>query len=92
MNFTPTYLEKHQNEFASASRDALIIHTLQALQGCCSGDDELTTKNGCIAIVGKDEKFTIIEDDALLPYLAQIETGGNNVEEEVAEDAPMEEA
>jgi 20S proteasome subunit alpha 6 len=94
-----TYLEKHQESFATASRDALIIHALQALQGCCSGNDELTIKNGSIAIVGKDEKFTFIEGDALQPYLAQIETGGTTAgddeddePEAAASAAPVEDA
>jgi 20S proteasome subunit alpha 6 len=82
-----TYLEKHQASFNIATREQLIVHALQALQGCCGGDDELTIKNGSIAIVGRDEKFTFIEGDDLLPYLAQIETGGNTAADEEEEEA-----
>jgi 20S proteasome subunit alpha 6 len=51
-----TYLEKHADSFPEASKDDLIVHALQALVGCVSGDNELTKENGSIAIVGKDEK------------------------------------
>ena len=74
-----TYLEKHYESFPTCSRDELIVHALQALVGCVSGDDELTADNGSIAIVGKDQKFTMIEGEALRPYLERLET---RVEEE----------
>jgi 20S proteasome subunit alpha 6 len=68
-----TYLEKHYESFSTATRDELIIHALQALQGCCSGDNELTADNGSIAVVGVDEKVTLIEGSDLQPYLDRIE-------------------
>lgn len=75
-----TYLEKHHESFAVATRDALIVHALQALVGCVSGDDELTKENASIVIVGRDEKVTLLEGDALQPYLDRLEIQG--VEEE----------
>jgi len=89
-----TYLEKHVDSFADASRDDLIVHALQALVGCVSGDDELTNENGSIAIVSKDESFTLLEGDALQPYLDRLELtrneegGDDDAEEEEVE--PME--
>ena len=77
-----TYLEKHYESFLDASRDELIVHALQALQGCCSGDDELTKDNGSIVVVGKDEKFTLIEGDELQNYLNRLEVVDNNDAEE----------
>ena len=68
-----TYLEKHYEDFAGASKDDLIVHALQALVGCVSGDDELTKENGSIAIVGKDQSFTLLEGDELQPYLDRLE-------------------
>lgn len=68
-----TYLEKHCDSFANANREQLIIHALQALQGCCSGDDELNSANGSICIVGKDEEFTLIEGEDLQPFLDRLE-------------------
>lgn len=75
-----TYLEKHADTFDKCDRDALILHALQALVGCVSGDNELTKENGSIAVVGKDEDFVLIEGDALQPYLDKLElnTGGND--------------
>ena len=77
-----TYLEKHYESFPEATRDELIVHALQALQGCCSGDDELTKDNGSIVVVGKDEKVTLIEGDELQQYLNRLEVVDNNDAEE----------
>lgn len=67
-----TYLENHYESFPTASRDELILHALQALQGCCSGDNELTADNGSIAVVGVNEKVTLIEGPDLQPYLDRV--------------------
>jgi 20S proteasome subunit alpha 6 len=85
-----TYLEKHYESFGTATRDELIIHALTALQGCVSGDDELTADNGSIVVIGKDDKFTLIEGDNLKVYLDKLETPDNDDDDEdVAEaDAP----
>ena len=68
-----TYLEKHADGFASASREQLIVHALQALVGCVSGDDELTAENASIAIVGVGQDYELLEGEALKPYLDQLE-------------------
>lgn len=89
-----TYLEKHYESFDGASKDDLIMHALRALSGCVAGDDKLTKENGSIAVVGKGDKFILIEGDVLQPYLDRLElegggedeaegdAGGNNDEEE----------
>jgi 20S proteasome subunit alpha 6 len=82
-----TYLEKHHEAFAASTQDQLIVHALQALVGCVSGDDELTADNGSIAIVGKDQSFTLIEGDALKPYLDRLEVKGEEEEKEEEEEA-----
>ncbi|EEC48337.1 predicted protein [Phaeodactylum tricornutum CCAP 1055/1] len=69
-----TYLEKHVDDLANATRDQLIVHALQALTGCVSGDDELTPDNGSIVVVGKDIPYTMIEGADLQPFLDQLET------------------
>jgi 20S proteasome subunit alpha 6 len=85
-----TYLEKHHEAFPECSKDDLIMHSLRALVGCVSGDGELTKENGSIGVVGRNEKFTLIEGDELQPYLDRLELeGGNNNaadEEEEEED------
>lgn len=87
-----TYLEKHHESFMTAPREELIMHALQALQGCCSGDDELTAENGSIVVVGKDEKWTLIEGADLQPFLDRLEVAADNNddEEEAAAAAPEE--
>jgi 20S proteasome subunit alpha 6 len=59
---------------ANATRDQLIVHALQALTGCVSGDDELTPDNGSIVVVGNDIPYTMIEGTDLQPFLDQLET------------------
>lgn len=82
-----TYLEKIYDSLGDMSRDDLIMHALRSLTGCVSGDGELTKENGSIAIVGKDETFTLLEGDELQPYLDRLELeGGDKVEEEDEEE------
>jgi len=71
-----TYLEKHYESFGDAGREEMILHALRALVGCVSGDAELNAENGSVAIVGKDEKFTIIEGADLQVYLDKLELEG----------------
>lgn len=82
-----TYLEKHCESFPTATTDELMVHALQALVGCVSGDDELTADNGSIAIVGKDQSFTLIEGEALQPYLDRLEVRGDDDDEQDEEEA-----
>ena len=65
-----TYLEKHFKSFSELDKDALIRHALQALRGCLQGDQELTAKNASISVVGENDEFTILEGDALQPYVS----------------------
>eukprot|EP00934_Nitzschia_sp_Nitz4_P002328 Nitzschia sp. Nitz4//scaffold60_size111251//105016//105969//NITZ4_004166-RA/size111251-augustus-gene-0.117-mRNA-1//1//CDS//3329555621//2328//frame0 len=87
-----TYLEKHYPSFAEASKDELIVHALQALVGCVSGDDELTKDNASVVILGKDQSYTMLEGDALQTYLDRVEV--KNAQEQAdaqeGEDAPEE--
>jgi len=77
-----TYLEKIHEGLGDMSRDDLIMHAVMALAGCVSGDGELTTENGSVSIVGKDESFTVIEGDELKPYLDRLELEGGNADSE----------
>jgi len=86
-----TYLEKHHESFPTAAKDDLIVHALQALVGCVSGDDELTKENASIAFVGKDNKFTLLEGDALQPYLDRLELRGNDDDDDDDDDDEGEE-
>ena len=48
----------------------------------CEWYDELTVDNASIVIVGKDQSFTLIEGEALKPYLDRLEVKGDDDEEE----------
>uniref|UniRef100_A0A7S1T8X3 Proteasome subunit alpha type n=1 Tax=Tetraselmis chuii TaxID=63592 RepID=A0A7S1T8X3_9CHLO len=82
-----TYLERKFEGFAEMSLEALIKEGLQALSASVS-DGELTAANCSIAIVGKDTAFTILEDDALQPYIAMLKEEEEDVAEPIAEEPP----
>jgi len=87
-----TYLEKHASEFSGASPEDLIKHGIKALAGTVQSDKKLEASNTSIMIIGPEQSFTLIEDDAVQPYLDQIEiegglptTGGAAAEEKTSE-------
>ncbi len=47
-----TYLERHLDKFADASREELIKHGLLALKESLSQDKELTVENASIGVTG----------------------------------------
>lgn len=67
-----TYLEKHLSQFPDCSKEELIRHGVQALQDTLPNEVELNNKNIFIAIVGKDEKFHILEENENAQYLTNI--------------------
>ncbi|XP_041452746.1 proteasome subunit alpha type-1-like [Lytechinus variegatus] len=69
-----TYLEKRLDEFQNSTLEELVKHGLRALRDTLPNESELNTKNCSVAIVGKDEKFTVYEDDDVAKFLAGIET------------------
>eukprot|EP00735_Rhodelphis_limneticus_P011411 TRINITY_DN44_c0_g1::TRINITY_DN44_c0_g1_i1::g.14729::m.14729 TRINITY_DN44_c0_g1::TRINITY_DN44_c0_g1_i1::g.14729 ORF type:complete len:259 (-),score=47.51,sp/Q9R1P4/PSA1_MOUSE/56.56/5e-99,Proteasome/PF00227.21/2.3e-51,Proteasome_A_N/PF10584.4/2.8e-11 TRINITY_DN44_c0_g1_i1:75-851(-) len=68
-----TYLEKKFKEFPSLGKDELIFHALTALRESLQSGD-LTTENCSVAVVGKDTPFTIYQDEAVQPYISQLES------------------
>jgi 20S proteasome subunit alpha 6 len=64
-----TYLERHYESFKAAKLDELIVHGLRALRDTLQQDKELTVSNCSISYVGKDDKFVIVEGDALRVYV-----------------------
>lgn len=68
-----TYLEKHIDEFASASIEELIKHGLRALRDTLPPEVDLTTKNVSIARVGKGEEFKILDEADTATFLTMIE-------------------
>lgn len=79
-----TYLERNFAGFAEQPLDELIKHALHALTAS-QQDGEITEKNVTVSVVGKDMAFTILEGEALEPYIAAIK------EEEAPAAAGMEE-
>lgn len=82
-----TYLEKHYESFNDASMDDLVMHALRALKGSVLKEDKLTKDNGSIAVVGKNQSYTLIEGDDLQPYLDRLELEGGGDDDEDAPDA-----
>ena len=55
----------------AASREDLIRHALLSLRETCGSQSEgLTSANTTLGIVGEGEKFTILEDELLQPYVS----------------------
>ncbi|XP_055638154.1 proteasome subunit alpha type-1 [Toxorhynchites rutilus septentrionalis] len=67
-----TYLEKHLSKFPDCNKEELIRHGVQALQDTLPNEVELNNKNISIAVVGKDEKFHILEENENAQYLTNI--------------------
>ena len=88
-----TYLERHLEEFADASRAELITHGLKALRESMSQDKELTVENTSVGVIGtilegkrkgKVEGFRLYDGSEIGPLLeASLETGqeGGTTEE-----------
>ncbi|XP_050394015.1 proteasome subunit alpha type-1 [Patella vulgata] len=68
-----TYLERKLDEFPESSLNDLVKHALRSLRDTLPSEIELTTKNCSLGIVGKDQNFTIYDDDGVTDYLAMIE-------------------
>ncbi|RKP10580.1 20S proteasome subunit alpha 6 [Thamnocephalis sphaerospora] len=67
-----TYLERHYEQFAEASLEDLVHHGLQALKATLQQDKKLDTDNASVAFVGENQKFTVLEGEALTSYLARL--------------------
>ncbi|SCV02448.1 LAME_0H00760g1_1 [Lachancea meyersii CBS 8951] len=64
-----TYLERTLNEYLEIEdADKLIAVAVEALRQCLK-DESLTTKNFSIAVVGHNKPFTVLDDEAVAPYL-----------------------
>ncbi|EDO36630.1 predicted protein, partial [Nematostella vectensis] len=64
-----TYLEKYLDAFGDCEPEELIKHGLKALRETLPNEQELTTKNCSIGLVGKDQDFVIYNDDDVAPYV-----------------------
>jgi len=65
-----TYLERVAPELDACPLDALVRHGVRALrESVQSGGEGLNPANCSIGVVGLDTPFTILEDDAIRPYV-----------------------
>ncbi|GAB1292573.1 Proteasome subunit alpha type-1 [Apodemus speciosus] len=60
-------------QLARRNLDELVKHGLRALRETLPAEQDLTTKNVSIGIVGKDLEFTIYDDDDVSPFLDGLE-------------------
>ncbi|XP_061750463.1 proteasome subunit alpha type-1 [Nerophis ophidion] len=68
-----TYLERCMDKFQDCNLNELVQHGLRALRETLPSEQDLTTKNVSIGIVGKDMEFTIYDDDDVAPFLEGLE-------------------
>uniref|UniRef100_A0A671MEG4 Proteasome subunit alpha type-1 n=1 Tax=Sinocyclocheilus anshuiensis TaxID=1608454 RepID=A0A671MEG4_9TELE len=68
-----TYLERHMEAFLDCSLNELVQHGLRALRETLPAEQDLTTKNVSIGIVGKETEFTIYDDDDVASFLEGLE-------------------
>lgn len=74
-----TYLERRFESFEDLPLDELIVHALLSLRDTLASGTELSPSNVAIGYAGPEGKFTILEDEAVQPYLdmiGQAETSG----------------
>lgn len=78
--------------FFVGSKDELVKHVLFALRESLGDKGEgLTEKNVSVAIVGENQRFHIIENDEIKPFLAALDSESEGKAEAPAEAAvPME--
>uniref|UniRef100_A0A4W3IUC2 Proteasome subunit alpha type-1 n=1 Tax=Callorhinchus milii TaxID=7868 RepID=A0A4W3IUC2_CALMI len=68
-----TYLERQMDHFQDCNLNELVRHGLRALRETLPTEQDLTTKNVSIGIVGKEMDFTIYDDDDVAPFLEGLE-------------------
>ena len=61
------------SEFMECNLNELVKHGLSALRETLPAEQDLTTKNVSIGIVGKDLEFAIYDDDDVSPFLEGLE-------------------
>ncbi|CAD7683187.1 unnamed protein product [Nyctereutes procyonoides] len=64
---------RHMSGFMECNLNELVKHGLSALQETLPAEQDLTTKNVSIGIVGKDLEFTIYDEDDVSPFLEGLE-------------------
>ena len=73
-----TFFERKFEEFPDASKEQLIEYALTALRDTLAQDKELTSANTTVAVVGKDDAFTVYDDEEVEQWLSLLDTLSNN--------------
>jgi len=82
-----TYLERNLDKFQDSTRDEIIAHGLRALRECLPKEQTLKTQNCTVAVIGRDMKCTVYDNEEVAPYLALIEEANEAGMEEGQADA-----
>ncbi|CAM6110287.1 unnamed protein product [Calypogeia fissa] len=82
-----TYLERKFEAFSECTKDELIRHSLLAVKESLQ-EEELTSGNCGVAIVGINDKFKILDPKELQEYINSLEDGTKEEVTPVEEDAP----
>lgn len=67
-----TYIERNLDTFPDSSREELILSALRALRDTLSKDQELTEENVSISVIGKDEKYTLYDQNDTKEWLDKL--------------------
>lgn len=78
-----SYFEKRYQTFGTATKDELIRHALAGLKA--AAQEPLTTKNVSVAFVCNDVSFTMLDEEALAPFIAELADEEEKAEEKVEE-------
>ncbi|GME85273.1 unnamed protein product [Ambrosiozyma monospora] len=73
-----TFLERKFEDFPNATREQLIEYGLIALRDTLAQDKELDSKNTTVAVVSKDEDFTIYDDENVQQWLDKLDSLANS--------------
>jgi len=87
-----TYLERFLDDLGDCELEELVKHGLRALRDTLPNEVDLTNKNVSVAVVGKDQVFTIYDDALVDPFLAGIEGEERRGHRAAAADAAAEPA
>merc|ERR1712113_1101022 len=68
-----TYLEKHFETFKDADVKQLVQHAVEAMDKTTGSDQNLTTKNTALAIIGLDGKYIEMPSEELQAYIDKLE-------------------
>lgn len=73
-----TYLERNLETIRSCEHiEDLIVHGLNALRDTLSQDMELTIRNTSVSVVGKDQSFTVYDDEDVQQWLSKLDSTSN---------------